>query len=170
MTCWQCSSKCSLIHCQPSLLQGCTTVFWPDSCVPGLQDLSLTRYFPAGFMWVLEITILQAQDFAFPLVEHHGIPFSPILHPVKNLPKSRSFVVSASSHTLLSSVNLLGVQSVLLFRSLIKVLKNIGPNTNPWCTLLVACLQLDFMTLFITFWTQLLSQFSIYITLHLSNQ
>lgn len=168
-TCWQCSSKCSLIHCQPSLLQGHTAVFCPASCLPGLQGLSLKGYFPAGVVWLPGIIILQGQDLALPLSEHHGIPLSSILRPVTIPLNSRSFDVSATSHTFLSSVNLLGVHSVLLFRSLMKASNSVGPRTNPWSTPLLTCLQLDFMPLIITFWTQLLSQFSIYIALHLSN-
>lgn len=169
LTCWQCSSKCSLVHCQPSLLPGYTAVFWPASCLPGLQGLSLTSYFAASFMWVPGFITLQVHEFAFPLVEHHGIPLSSILHPVKIPPSRWTFVVSATSHTFLSSVNLLRVHSVLLFRPLTKASNSIGPSTNPWGTLLVTCLQRDFMPLIITFWTQLLSQFSSYITLPLSN-
>lgn len=34
---------------------------------------SLTSYFPAGFIWIPGIIILQVLDFAFPLVEHHQL-------------------------------------------------------------------------------------------------
>lgn len=80
------------------------------SCLPGLWGFSPTSCFPAGFIWVPGVTILQVQDFAIPLVEHHGNPLRSILYPVKIPPNSRSFVVSATSHTFLSSVDLLVVQ------------------------------------------------------------
>lgn len=160
LSCWQHSSKCSLVHCQPSLLQGYTTVLGPGSCLPGVQGLSLTSYFPAGFIWIPGIIILQVLDFAFPLVECHQL----------NSSKDQQVLCCISHFSpFFILCELAGVRSVLLFMSLMKVSNSIGPSTNPWGTPLAAWLQLDFMPLIITFWTQLLSQFSIYITLHLSN-
>ncbi|KAK4828690.1 LOW QUALITY PROTEIN: hypothetical protein QYF61_000528 [Mycteria americana] len=72
--------------------------------------------------------------------------------------------VSANPPRFVSPENFLRSHAAPPPRSLMKMLNRTGPNIDPWGALLVNGLQLDFIPLITTFWTQPFSQFSVHLT------
>ncbi|KAK4827727.1 LOW QUALITY PROTEIN: hypothetical protein QYF61_021155 [Mycteria americana] len=90
------------------------------------------------------VVVTQERDPTLSLVEPHRVGPSPSIQPVQIplafLPSSRSTL----PHDLVSSANLLRVNSIPSSRSLIKMLNRTGPNAEPWGTPLVTGCQLEF--------------------------
>jgi len=76
--------------------------------------------------------------------------------------------VSATPLSFVSSGNLSKVQSIPSSRSLMKMLSETGPSTDPWGTLLAIGLQLDSAPLITAVWVLAVSQFSSHLTVHSS--
>lgn len=77
--------------------------------------------------------VIPVQDAALCLVEPHSVGLGPSIQLSRSL--CRAFLPSSRSTfppLLVSSVNLLRVHTIPLSRSLMKMLKTIGPNTEPW--------------------------------------
>jgi len=79
------------------------------------------------------VVVTQMQDLALGLVKTHTVDLCPSIQPVRSpciafLPSSRLTLLP----NLVSSANLLRVHSTPSSNSLIKMLNNTGPNTEPW--------------------------------------
>ena len=77
--------------------------------------------------------------------------------------------VSVTPFSFVSSENLLRMHSAPLSRSLMKMLYTTASSINPWSMILLTDMQLDFMPLVTTLWTQPYSQFSVHLTVYLSS-
>lgn len=75
----------------------------------------------------------------------------------------------AAPPSFVSSVDMLRVHFLPLFRLLIKRQNSIGPIIDPWSTFLVTSFQMGFVLLVITLWAWQLSQFSFHLTSHFSS-
>lgn len=139
---------------QPSIL----LAFWPQGhiaelcsiCSPGPPGLFLPNCFLAGCPPACSgagAVLPQVQDSVLLLVELHAFPVRQFLQLVQ-VPLNSGMTLCNSCHC--SQFCVIGKLSAPSSRSVMKMFNSIGPSTEPWDTLLVTGLQLDFMALITT--------------------
>ena len=103
----------------------------------------------------------KVQYLAFPLVELHEVPVGPLPQPA-DASLNGSTTLWRISYS--SQFHVISKLSATSCRPLMKMLDRPGPSVDPWGTILVAGLKVDFLPLITTLWVQLLVQFLIHLT------